>query len=314
MIALVESDAKSANRYFKEASDIAATVPEFDEVARYNLKQRLAFTYIRLGDGATAERLARELIAPLSTTSGPDSPYVLRVRLNLAQAYMVQKKFREAVDEANAIYPDFLKKLGPDHQLTMQLLATRAQSEGSIGLFDDSVRDDLLVYGIAVTKQGPLSFYSIATLSDAAVAQCRANHLREGEANARKAHEAAVKAFGEQSALASGTALPLANCLIGEGKLEAASDYLKNIDAKAVAQLSGDPDWGAGITLANAEIALRQGHYGEAKQDLQAVQPVFSRPDAEAYQKQKMEQLLQSANQHLQGTGPTSPTLAESAR
>ncbi len=134
MIALVESDAKAANRYFKEASDIAATVPEFDEVARYNLKQRLAFTYIRLGDGATAERLARELIAPLSTTSGPDSPYVLRVRLNLAQAFMIQKKFREAVDEANAIYPDFLKKLGPDHQLTMQLLATRAQSEGSIGL------------------------------------------------------------------------------------------------------------------------------------------------------------------------------------
>ena len=198
MIALVESDAKSANRDFKEASDIAATMPEFDEVARYNLKQRLAFTYIRLGDGATAERLARELIAPLSTTSGPDSPYVLRVRLNLAQAFMIQKKFREAVDEANAIYPDFLKKLGPDHQLTMQLLATRAQSEGSIGLFDDSVRDDLLVYGMAVTKQGPLSFYSIATLSDASVGQCRANHLVEGEANARKAHDAAAKAFGPQ--------------------------------------------------------------------------------------------------------------------
>ena len=139
---------------------------------------------------------------------------------------MIQKKFREAVDEANAIYPDFLKKLGPDHQLTMQLLATRAQSEGSIGLFDDSVRDDLLVYGIAVTKQGPLSFYSIATLSDASVGQCRANHLEEGEANARKAHDAAAKAFGPQSALAQGTALSLANCLIGRGKLQEASQYL----------------------------------------------------------------------------------------
>ena len=46
-------------------------------------------------------------------------------------------------------------------------------------MFDDSVRDDLLVYGMAVTKQGPLSFYSIATLSDASVGQCRANHLEE---------------------------------------------------------------------------------------------------------------------------------------
>ena len=232
-------------------------MPEFDEVARYNLKQRLAFTYIRLGDGVTAEKLARELIAPLSTSSGPDSPYVLRVRLNLAQAFMIQKKFREAVDEANAIYPDFLAKLGPDHQLTMQLLATRAQSEGSIGLFDDSVRDDLLVYGIASAKQGPLSFYSIATLSDASVGQCRANHLQEGEANARKAHDAAAKAFGPQSALAQGTALSLANCLIGLGKLQEASQLLQGLDAKAVAQLTGDPDWGAGVTLANAEIALQ---------------------------------------------------------
>lgn len=300
MIALVESDAKSANRYFKEASDIAATLPEFDEVARYNLKQRLAFTYIRLGDGATAERLARELIAPLSVTSGPDSPYVLRVRLNLAQAFMIQKKFREAVDEANAIYPDFLKKLGPDHQLTMQLLATRAQSEGSIGLFDDSVRDDLLVYGIASTKQGPLSFYSIATLSDASVGQCRANHLAEGEANALKAHDAAAKAFGPQSALAQGTALSLANCLIGLGKLQEASQYLQGLDAKAVAQLTGDPDWGAGVTLANAEIALKQGNYALAKKYLDVVRPVFSRPDAEAYQKEKMDQLSQEVSSHLQ--------------
>jgi serine/threonine protein kinase len=299
MIALVESDAKAANRYFKEASDLAATVPDFDEVARYNLKQRLAFTYIRLGDGATAERLARELIAPLSTTSGPDSPYVLRVRLNLAQAFMIQKKFRQAVDEANAIYPDFLAKLGPDHQLTMQLLATRAQSEGSIGLFDDSVRDDLLVYGIASAKQGPLSFYSIATLSDASVGQCRANHLQEGAANARKAHDAAAKAFGAQSALAQGTALSLANCLIGLDQLQEASQLLQGLDAKAVAQLAGDPDWGAGVTLANAEIALRQGNYTLAQEDLDAVRAVFSRPDAEAYQKQKMAELNQAVSSHL---------------
>ena len=56
---------------------------------------------------------------------------------------------------------------------------------------------------LRATKQGPLSFYSIATLSDASVGQCRANHLLEGEANARKAHDAAAKAFGPQSA--SGT-------------------------------------------------------------------------------------------------------------
>ena len=298
MIALVESNAKLANQNFQQAYDISLSAPAFDEVARYNLKQRLAFTYIRLGDGTTAERLARELLTRLSAATGPDSPYALRVRLNLAQAYMIQKKFRESVDEANAIYPDFLKNFGPDHQLTMQLLATRAQSEGSLGLFDDSVRDDLLVYDNAVKKQGPLSFYSIATLSDASVAQCRANHLAEGEANARKAHDAATKAFGAKSALAQGTGLPLANCLIAEGKLQEASQYLKNLDAKAVAQLAGDPDWGAGVTLAKAEIALKSGDFSQAGQYLDAARPVFSRSDAEAYQKQKVNELTAELNRH----------------
>jgi hypothetical protein len=168
MLALVESDAKSANQFFKQASDAAANLPDFGDISRFTLQQRLAFTYIRLGDGATAERLARQLIAAYSLAARPDSPYVLRVRLNLAQAFMIQRKFRESVDEANAVYPGFVAKFGPDHELTMQLLATRAQSAGSLGLFDDTVRDDLAIYGVSVAKQGPLAFYSIVTLSDAA--------------------------------------------------------------------------------------------------------------------------------------------------
>jgi hypothetical protein len=67
-----------------------------------------------------------------------------------------------------------------------------------------------------------------------------------------------------------------------------------------VAQLTGDPDWGAGVTLANAEIALRQGNYALAKQYLDAVRPVFSRPDAEAYQTRKMDDLSQEVSSHLQ--------------
>jgi serine/threonine protein kinase len=300
MIALVESDAKSANRYFKEASDIASRLPEFDEIARYNLRQRLAFTYIRLGDGVTAERLARELISAYSASNGPDSPYVLRVRLNLAQALMIEKKFAESVQEANDIYPEFLAKFGPDHQLTMQLLTTRAQSEGSMGRFDDSLRDDLAIYEISVKKQGPLAFYSIATLSDASVAQCRAHHLAEGEASARKAHESAVKAFGPQSALGEATALPLANCLIGLGKLREASLLIEKIDPKPIAQLSGDPDWGAGITLAQSEIAARSGDFAQAGKLLESIRPVFSRPDAEPYQRHKLEEISALVNSHSQ--------------
>jgi eukaryotic-like serine/threonine-protein kinase len=291
MIALVESDAKLANQCFRNASDAAVRLREFDEIAKFNLRQRLAFTYIRLGDGATAERLARELISGYSAGTGPNSPYVLRVRLNLAQAFMIERKFAESVQEANAIYPDFLAKFGPDHQLTMQLLSTRAQSEGSLGDFDDSVRDDLTIYQISAKKQGPLAFYTIATLSDASLAQCRANHSVEGERNGRKAYDSAATAFGARSGLAGGTALTLADCLIGLGRLDEASKYLANIDVKAVSQLTGDPDVGAGITLAQAEIAAKKRDYARAKQFLDSVRAVFSRPDTETYQKRKVEEI-----------------------
>ncbi len=298
MIALVESDANSANQNFKAASDAAANLPEFDEIAKFNLRQRLAFTYIRLGDGATAERLARGLIAAYAAKDGPDSSYVLRVRLNLAQAYMIEKKFQEAVQESNAIYPAFLANFGPDHELTMQLLATRAQSEGSLGMFDETVRDDLAIYQISVQKRGPLAFYSIGTLSDASVGQCRAHHLVEGELNARKAYDSSVKAFGPQAALTEGTALSLANCLIDLGKLHEASKYLEGIDTKAVTQLTGDPDWGAGVILAQAEIAAREGHYEQSHKYLEAVRPVYTRPDAEAYQKKKLDDLTAMVSEH----------------
>ena len=177
MVALIENNAKSAAENFQAAVDKAETLPEFDESARLTFKQRLAFSYIRLGDGAKAEQLFRELIDAFTRVAGPDSPHVLRVRLNLAQAFMIQNKHAEAIKEATAIYPEFVSRLGADHELTMQLLTTRAQSEGSLGLWDDAIRDDLAIHDLAVRKQGPLSFFAIATLTDASLAQCRVGAL-----------------------------------------------------------------------------------------------------------------------------------------
>lgn len=298
MLALVQSDAQGANHDFKLASDEATSVPEFDQTARFDLQQRLAFTYIRLGDGATAERLARQLIDSYSLTQGQTSGYVLRMRLNLAQAYMIERKFAASVAEASAVYPDFVRTFGPDHQLTMQLLTTRAQSEGSLGRFDDSTRDDLAIYRVAVNKQGPQSFYAIATLSDASVAQCRAGHLAQGLTSGRQAYGAAVRGFGSTHALTQATLLPLANCLIGLGQLGEAARDLDQIEPNQVAQLAGDPDWGAGIGLARAEIALRRGHYAAARAQLEAVRPIFSRPTAEAYDRNRMLSLSAEMSRH----------------
>jgi serine/threonine protein kinase/DNA-binding winged helix-turn-helix (wHTH) protein len=299
MIALIENDAKSAAENFRAAVDKAEILPEFDESARLTFKQRLGFSYIRMGDGAKAEQIFRDLIVAFTQVAGADSPHVLRVRLNLAQAFMIQNKHAQAVQEATEIYPEFLSRLGPEHELTMQLLTTRAQSEGSLERWDDAIRDDLAIHEIAVRKQGPLSFFAVATLSDAALAQCRAGRYREGEPNARKAYEASTKAFGPRAGLTGGVADTLAACLIGLGNLDEASALLQQIDVAAVAQLAGDRDWGAGLTLKQAEIAYLRRNYEAAHGYVQTVAPVFTRKDAEPYQKHAFESLKAALDKPL---------------
>jgi serine/threonine protein kinase/DNA-binding winged helix-turn-helix (wHTH) protein len=291
MIALIENNAKLAAEQFQAASERAEKLPGFDENARFTLKQKLAFASIRLGDGAKAERLFRELIAALSRTSGPESPSVLRVRLNVAQAFMIQGKNREAIEEATSLYPAYVATFGGDHELTMQLLTTRAQCEGALGLWENAIRDDLAVYNLAIRKQGPSSFFAIATVSDAALAQCRSGRYQDGEPNARKAYEASIKAFGPRAGLTGGAAYTLASCRIGLGKFDEASKLLQEIDTKVVAQLAGFPDWFANVALSQAEIAYRQGDYAAARKYMQSAAPVFSRAGAEPYQKLALETL-----------------------
>jgi ATP/maltotriose-dependent transcriptional regulator MalT len=181
----------------------------------------------------------------------------------------------------------------------MQLLTTRAQCESAIGLWDAAIHDDLAIYNLALQKQGPLSFFAVATLSDAALAECRAGRFSEGEPNARKAFEASTKAFGPGAGLTGGTAFALATCGIGLGKVEEASRLLREIDTKVVAQLAGFPDWFANVALAQGEIAYRQGDYAAARKYVRTAAPVFSRADAEPYQKHTLESLTTALDKRL---------------
>jgi eukaryotic-like serine/threonine-protein kinase len=292
MIALIGNEAKTARDNFQAASDKAATLPTIDQNTRLALKQRLGFANIRMGNGVEAERVFRELIAAYSKSTGPDSAEALRVRLNLAQAFMIQGKNAEAVEETTQIYPSFVAKLGANHELTMQVLATRAQCEGTLGRWDDATRDGLELHQLAVQKQGAASFFAIGPLADASLAQCRGGHLAEGEANARSAYETARKAFGEHAGLTGATAEVLAECLIGRNKLDEAAKLLDDIDIKSATQLVGIPEWSANVDLARAEIAYRRGDYAAARKNIQPATAAFSRADAEPYQKHKLETLL----------------------
>jgi len=299
-IAVIENDGRAANKDFSDAFLRAKAIPYFDEASLMRIKRTLAFSWIRLADGAKAEPLFRELAETYAKTGGPDNAYTLQARVNLSQALMIQRKYHEAIENANLTYPALVRRLGEDHEVTMGMLATRAASEGSLGMWDQAIRDDLTAYNLSVRKQGTESFSSIGTLSDAALSQCRAGRYAEGEPNARQAYEQSRQAFGPRTGLTGGCAYALATCLIGmEKHLGEASELLQNMDLKAVTALSGDSSVSANVALAQGEIAVRQGNYPLAQRYAQTAAPTFERPDSNALDKQEFATLTKTIESHL---------------
>ncbi len=297
-IDIIASDARAANKSFSAALRRAEAIPSFDRAALSQIKQFLAFSYIRLGDGAKAEALLRALIQEYSNTAGRDSPRALRARVNLVSALIIQHKYAEGLQEANLIYPALVAKLGEDHEVTLGILGTRAVSEAYLGLWDDAIRDDLATYRLSVRKQGPLAFRSVASLSDAGLSQCQAGKYAEGEQNTRKAFQDATQAFGARAGLTGGSAYALAICLTGTNKLDEASQLLENIDTKAVSQTNGNNTVDADVTLAKAEIAVRRGDYDSAERYIEAAAPVLDSPDADPSDKQSLEKLRKALDAH----------------
>jgi serine/threonine-protein kinase len=297
-IAVAETDAASIEQNFSAALKAASADPSFEESARERIKEGIAVSYIRRGDGARAEPLYREVIAALSRTAGPESPDVLRARIYLAQSLLVQHKFADAVREADAIYPSLVKALGADHEVVLALLGTRAAAEGSLARWDDAIRDDLTVYGIAVRKQGPASLFAIGMLSDAALSQCQAGRFAEGEANARKAFQESSKAFGLRAGLTGGVAYTLASCLSKRNRLDEAARLLENIDVSATAQQSGDPNVGADIALLQGEVAARRGDMASAKRFADRAEAGLNGPTASDGDRKELQDLRAAIAAH----------------
>jgi serine/threonine-protein kinase len=290
-IAVVGGDAHAAEENFSAALRSAEASKSFDETERNKIKQTVAYAYIHQGNGAKAEPLLRNIVATLSRAEGPDSPDVMRARIYLAQSLMVQGKYAAAINEANAVYPSLVKKVGEDNETVTTLLGTLAASEGLLGRYDDAIRDDLKAYRIGVRTRGPATLFSIGMLSDAALTQCMIGRLAEGEPNAREAYEQSSKAFGPRSGLTGGTAYALAYCLTRSNKLDEASGLLRGIDVKATAERAGDPNVGSSIEMVQGEIAARRGDFVTAKRHLDAVAPVFDRPGASAPDKEDIKRL-----------------------
>jgi DNA-binding winged helix-turn-helix (wHTH) protein len=291
MVALIGNDAKEAQSEFQIAVDGASRLPEFEAPARLNFRQRLAFTKIRLGDGLGAEEDFRALALDYSALEGESGPNVLQSRLNVIQALMIGSKHEAVVKEANSLYPQLEKRLGSDHEMTLQLLMTRAQSEGMLERWADAMRDDLHAHEVSTQKMGPHSFFAVASLVDAATAQCRGGQVRAGLRNANQAYTDSLAGFGKV-ALTDAARFTVAECKIGlEMYAEAAKD-LATINADEVAQLAGDPNWGANVELEKARIAIATNDKSQARRYLKPIEKVYAAPGVDPYQSRLYRDLL----------------------
>jgi DNA-binding winged helix-turn-helix (wHTH) protein len=295
MVALIGNDAAEAAKQFGLAADGAEAHPDhFDPALRLSFLQRQAFAHIRLGDGAKAEALFRRLEAGYAALEGADSANALMVRLNLAQALMIQGKHAEAVREADALYPRMVAVLGPDHELTLQLLSTRAQSESALERWDAAIADTKAVHAAALKTIGPRSFFAVASLTDGATAECRSGRIEPGLSDIAEARAQAQAAF-PGSALENAVDFTWADCLILAKRFDAAEQHLTGINADAVAQLAGDPDWSANLDIAVAQIALSRGDVAAARAHLAHAAGAMTKVAADPYQVRRYRRLLAPA-------------------
>ncbi len=278
MVALLSENEREALAQFQSALDKGHDLASLDAGERLNLKQRVAFTDLRLGNAARAEKLFRELASGYASQEGPDSADVLRTRLNVGQALMAQGKHADAVRETAALYPRMMATFGPSHELTLQTLATKAQSEGALQEFGAAERDDLQLANLAVAKQGAGSFFAIAGFADASTAECRSGRIAEGLQNAGFAYQSALKAFGPKAGLTGASAYTLANCEIKAQRFDDAEKLLNSFDVAVVSQLTADADWGANVDLSRAEIALARHDLVGASRQLQLAAPALTKP------------------------------------
>jgi hypothetical protein len=77
---------------------------------------------------------------------------------------------------------------------------------------------------------------------------------------------------------------------------------LRNIDAKAVIQLTGDSTVRESIALLRGEIAARRGNYAAAQQDAVEAARVFDRANADLLQRQALARLRKNIEAHLRAT------------
>jgi DNA-binding winged helix-turn-helix (wHTH) protein len=284
MMQMLGGDVRAAQQAYRAAADRMDAMPGvFDENTRLALHQRLAFTYMRLGEWSTAEPMIAALLKRRMALSGPRHPATLELELNLAQVRIATGSAAAAVPDLDRLYPDFVSVYGAGHTRTLMVLSTRAEAYSRLDRYEDAVADQWAIYQSAVAKVGENSFLALGTLGDAAVDYCRNNQVDAGLAAAHKAYNGARAAFGATPTITQIIAVDLAFCDIMAGHTDEAGPLLDGLNRPALSELAMDPSYDSQIDLMRGAIALRAGDRARAAPLIARAVAVFDRDPAQPF-------------------------------
>gem|GEM_PF-6644537 len=297
MIALSSGDSMTAKRKFQDAMNLASADPSISVERRLSEQARLCFIQAHTGEAGEAVACFKSLVPRYKKTYGEGSARFLNLRINLAQALLLDKQFAAALKESDELYPLSATTFGAANQVTQSVLGFRAQSEAGLARWDDAIRD-MLSLAETATNTDPYGFLAVSGYADAGKLECDQNRLEAGEGHAREAL-AAASAVGESRGLLGNAQYSVAYCIlastskdgISTSRLAEVQRLLDSIDVPSVAAIAADPGWSANVDLARAQLAFAQKNYASAREYLAKAKPSFDSPDAEFYQRQTMEKL-----------------------
>lgn len=287
----------------REAIRIGESTPGFDPFLLITLQKRICGIYLRMGDGANAERVARDLIRNVIAQSGPDSPTLAPLEMYVQEGLYLQGRYRDAIAQADINFAHFTRILPPNHDLTLGTFANRAASEGQLGLYADAARDDLKVYNAESSLPSPSLRFKLGSLGDAAMYECHAGQFQAGREHARIVMRDVDEGPKAMPVFAAQSRFTLAECSIAEreagkgdaGELDEAEKLLDQIDPHTEDLTADIPDMAARIQLARARIAWLRHDVETATRLAAQAAPAFQPKDADPYEKASLRRVLQQA-------------------
>jgi DNA-binding winged helix-turn-helix (wHTH) protein len=261
---------------FERSAALAAQHPgALTPRERVAVRQRVVAALLRLDRTAEAEAMARTLADDAAKVLGTDHPDTLQIRLNVAQALLVNQKNESVLALTAEIRPLIERRFGPDHLRSMQLMGTRIDALKNLERYPEAMAEGARLWQAAARRYGETSLYAAGLRVDTARVRCRAGDVAGGLEDARVAYGWSLKGFGPAAALTHATRHQVADCLIASGRPAEAKPWLQDLDRKAVGELVGNALWGLHADLLLGQVALAAGETAEARRLYEGARPAF---------------------------------------